>query len=831
MRCAITELLDPPGAGWVPPLERLIRELRAADARPDDVRAAAEQVCRPELLEAARIYAEVADVPSPDQADWETIRSAPSVALGRVFVIGFDDFPPLEWALLRALATQNDVQVTLAYEPCRHAFDARHERVAGWFAEATVVGHEPGESMGALGRLERSLFERSLPDATDDGVAWAEAAGSDVLYGMVAEAVLDALSEGVKHEEIAVVVPRLADERTAVLGALRTAAVDTRHATRLPFAEAPIGRAMLNLWAFALDDEGPHLVDHFVAWLRSPYSGAGSGQVDMYEADVRRRASAPTRGQMMSRWSGAAISPVRALRGMKDRRLRSQVGYLAEEGGRRLAFAPPAAVGRDDAALKALAGLASQLPSDADPPLVRGDVLPGRLGALLADVSFPERSGPAAGVAVVDMTQIRGLRFRRVIACGLEDGVFPGSPAPDPYLPDPDMRAALALPSRAPGTSESRLRFHAACAAAQDQLVLVRRFADDDGRELAPSPYWNETRRLLGQPLERTSRRRGAKALIPADPTDARTADDRRRAFALRRVPVDTELASALLRRSRARGLTAGMGELTEFRVTELERYLACAYGWFIDRCLAPKPLEQPRDAAWEGSFAHAVLERAYKEAFGTGPCGPDTLDDYRAAVTRALLAVDLEQRPADAGRRHEAFVETLRRRLPLRLEQESLRSPLFAPAEFEISLSSGELVPGVTLTGHSDRVDRSTDGRWIAIVDYKRSGRKLDQKDTVHLQIPIYALMAARQLEAEPAGGAYLPILKGPADGTARHDAAPWASPPRGWLVEPEAWQARIDEAIEHARAAVAGIRGGTLSGPPLSCTAPYCDHDSLWR
>ena len=99
-----------------------------------------------------------------------------------------------------------------------------------------------------------------------------------------------------------------------------------------------------------------------------------------------------------------------------------------------------------------------------------------------------------------------------MIVLGLEDGTLPGSPAADPYLPD-DLRDRLGLlPPRAPGTSEALLRFHAACACATETLTLVRRFADDDGRELAPSPYWVETRRLLGRRPADPPRRHGPRA-------------------------------------------------------------------------------------------------------------------------------------------------------------------------------------------------------------------------------------------------------------------------------------------------------------------------------
>src|SRR5205823_6426497 len=90
--------------------------------------------------------------------------------------------------------------------------------------------------------------------------------------------------------------------------------------------------------------------------------------------------------------------------------------------------------------------------------------------------------------------------FRHLILLGLEEGTLPAGPHADPYRSDALRGPGGLLPPRPPGTSEARLRFHATCAAARELLVLVRRYADDDGRELAPSPYWVEVRRLLDRP-------------------------------------------------------------------------------------------------------------------------------------------------------------------------------------------------------------------------------------------------------------------------------------------------------------------------------------------
>ena len=59
-------------------------------------------------------------------------------------------------------------------------------------------------------------------------------------------------------------------------------------------------------------------------------------------------------------------------------------------------------------------------------------------------------------------------------------------------------------------------------------------------------------------------------------------------------------------------------------------------------------------------------------------------------------------------------------------------------------------IVPGVTLSGTCDRIDRSPDGRFVVVVDYKRSGRRLDREGEVYLQIPLYALVTSQAVNFE---------------------------------------------------------------------------------
>ena len=285
---------------------------------------------------------------------------------------------------------------------------------------------------------------------------------------------------------------------------------------------------------------------------------------------------------------------------------------------------------------------------------------------------------------------------------------------------------------RAPGTSESRLRFLHAVTAGTERLVMVRRVVDDDGRELAPSPYWVEACRVLGRNAEALDRRTGAHGELVDDLAAAPTRREALRRLAADRRTVPGELGDALARRSRARGVAPGtFDDLDSFRVTELESYLRCPYGWLSGAYLHPQPLEPPFDAAFEGTLGHMVVQRLYERmvAEGAGPCTRAALPRYAGALPEVLRLAFAESRPSGTGAEYGIFADRLRVHLEVLLEGEAEMGPAMTPTAFELTLADDGLLglsPPGRLTGRVDRVDLSADGRALVVIDYKRTGAKL---------------------------------------------------------------------------------------------------------
>ena len=286
----------------------------------------------------------------------------------------------------------------------------------------------------------------------------------------------------------------------------------------------------------------------------------------------------------------------------------------------------------------------------------RGPLPPGVVGELVADLTFVAREETPGGLDIHDFASLRGRRYEVVVIAGLDGDGYPSRPAADPLLADLRAPLADALPARAPGTSESRLRFvHAV-----DAADLTPGAGAKDGRRRRSR---GGALALLarGLPARRTgpstssTARPAPAASSPTSPATARSGREALRAMALDGQVAPGPLAEAAARRMRPVGVAPdAFHDRTRLRVTELETFLRCPYGWFRDRYLAPAEMEELIDPRFEGTLAHRVLQRTYERMRDerVGPCVPETLDRYRAALEAVLPGACAEKRPPGAGAR-----------------------------------------------------------------------------------------------------------------------------------------------------------------------------------
>ncbi|HZT53413.1 MAG TPA: PD-(D/E)XK nuclease family protein, partial [Gaiellaceae bacterium] len=309
--------------------------------------------------------------------------------------------------------------------------------------------------------------------------------------------------------------------------------------------------------------------------------------------------------------------------------------------------------------------------------LAAGDLDEGQQGA------FGRR-----GVNVLDVNQLRGLRFRAVAVLGLTERSFPPRPREDPLLLDDERErlnraGGLGLPLRARGPDPEPLQFVLAVHAAGERLLLSTRRAEEaGGRVQIPSSFFrsaaaalegrrvevDEIRRLpsvrwlpagrvgagsLERALTLSERDRTLLELDPAlgravlerlEPRAARAEELRRARWRTRTLtPFDGVLADPAAREALASDLATRV-----LHATWLETYAECPYRYLLANLLRVKPLDAPEallrmEPMTKGSLVHRILQR-FLSQLGAPPSATRADDERRALLALADEELDLAE-------------------------------------------------------------------------------------------------------------------------------------------------------------------------------------------
>jgi ATP-dependent helicase/nuclease subunit B len=342
--------------------------------------------------------------------------------------------------------------------------------------------------------------------------------------------------------------------------------------------------------------------------------------------------------------------------------------------------------------------------SEAD---IRFDALD--LPHILRDAMDREAVRPPWGghprIAIYGLLEARMNRAELVICGGLNEGVWPAHPAPDPLLPPPVLRA-LGVPA-----AEFRIGLAAhdlAGALGAPEVVLSRARREADGAAI-PSRFLLRVQALLGE-------------LYTADASPYRE----ERMPALARALDHAQRAPAY---PRPRPMPGAEQRRLRIAVTALDRLRGDPFQFYAREILGLKaldPLDADADAKWRGTAAHDVLKAWHEQ-------GGDIED-----VAQAVLS---QHNP------HPLMRALWQPRLLAALQW--IAQQIAAEPEREVASVErwGKMeVDGVEIFGRADRIDRLADGT-LAIIDYKTggppSGRMVEEGFA--LQLGLIGMMAAR--------------------------------------------------------------------------------------
>lgn len=358
---------------------------------------------------------------------------------------------------------------------------------------------------------------------------------------------------------------------------------------------------------------------------------------------------------------------------------------------------------------RAAAALLDELEREAPhgPALVEPESLAAMLRTLMDEVAVRPPQGGHPRLAIYGLIEARLQTADLMILGGLNEGVWPGLPAPDPWLA-PRIRAELGLPGleRRIGLSAHDLAMGLGA-----REVLLTRARRDAGAPTIASRFW-----LRLEALAEHDRRQGLER-ADALASWARAIDD----------PGVHEPAD------RPEPCPPAAIRPKVISVTEVDRLKADPYAFYARRMLRLAQLD-PVDAdpspAWRGTAVHDVLEQWARQ----DDCAPGKL----RARALAMLADD---------RTHPMMRALWRPRLMEAIDwivAETAAKALEGRKVIAVEQDGQIGFAGVTLRGKFDRIDRLGDGT-LAIIDYK-TGQPPSPKSIragYSLQLGLLALIA----------------------------------------------------------------------------------------
>jgi ATP-dependent helicase/DNAse subunit B len=723
--------------GFIATVAELLADLANAEISPAQLAAAAQTSHDHEL---ARIYAaylayqdqhQVADLARYLHHALTVVPQLAAQLSSLLLVVdGFDQFSPLQLALLRALAlVGTDLVLTLTAEPRERPALRRFQQTRASLAAQFALNERWLQRQKTLPRpltqLATYLFEldqRPAPCPAGTTVQLIEAADREREVRAVLRRVYHLLHTGTSPAAVALIYREGSD----YLVLLREVAAEYQLPLAindgLPLHEAPPVLALLQLLRLPFDDV-PRVA--LFDLLTNPYYATLATLLpDPAALDAVARQAGLAGG--LERWRVALAQPVDDL-ALAEQRLALQAAFealiawltpppmltLAEYVawvGDRLPIIAKSATDeqthsthlealndRDQQVLIRLRRLLEELTEAVrlfGAPQQTAHECLRELEAALRQARYRQRQ---RGVAVLSALMARGAAFEHVFVLGLSEGQFP-RPLPEPAIytrTDRRRLQALGVPLGAPVPADERSLFYEVLLRARSTLTLSRARLDETGTPLARSPYLNEALSLLESVPTEIIQAGSAVPLHAAISASERLIGlvlEHPEQLPTEQPHVARALAVEQWRESLAdyqayegrlddptliNQIAATFGSSYEWSITELNDYLICPFRFAAAHVLQVAPLYEPEDeldSARRGQLYHTILARAAVR-WRQQQIAPIPAHAVQAlAVLDATTSEVLQTAPADLGFSPTIFWEweqaDVRRRLQAALEQ-----------------------------------------------------------------------------------------------------------------------------------------------------------------
>jgi double-strand break repair protein AddB len=329
-----------------------------------------------------------------------------------------------------------------------------------------------------------------------------------------------------------------------------------------------------------------------------------------------------------------------------------------------------------------------------------GDMDASDFDVLLSSVLGSEVRDPTAphpGVMIWGTLEARVQGADLVLLAGLNDGVWPDLPQPDPWL-NRRMRtmAGLLSPERRVGLSAHDFQQ----AAGAPQVVLSRALRDA-GAPTVPSRWINRLTNLM-------------QGLTAQSGPEALTAMRARGRHWLALAALQDRPAGKVTAAARPSPAPPPAQRPTGLSVTQVETLIRDPYAIYARHILRLKmldPLRRQPEARLRGTVLHKLME-AVVPTLATLP-EPDRAPALLAAAERVLTA----EVPWPAARR--LWLARIARIAEQFVVDEAARQGFAAPVAFECRGVLDLAAPPFRLSAKADRIDRSEDGH-LFLYDYK---------------------------------------------------------------------------------------------------------------